>query len=303
MFPLLFWIVNTCNFQETNNMGLTRPKASQINFDLTNISDPVIRLNSDKTGANDTDVGFIFERGSTGDNAVFVWDESAGSFVVGTTTATGTSTGNLTITTGTLVANLEGNVTGNADTATTATNVTATANNATDETVYVTFVDAQTGSQEIETDVGLYYNPSTNTLTTSVFDGTSTSAQYADLAELYVSDVQYEPGTVLIFGGEHEVTLSKSPKSNKVAGVVSTAPGILMNKDCVGDYVVVLALAGRVPCKVKGKVTKGSMMVTSNIEGVAVANNNPAIGTVIGKALEEYNSDEVGVIEVVVGRL
>ena len=80
-------------------MGLTRPKAAQINFDLTNISDPILRLNSDKTDANDTDIGFIFERGSTGDNAVLVWDESADVFVIGTTTATGAgaSTGDLTI--------------------------------------------------------------------------------------------------------------------------------------------------------------------------------------------------------------
>jgi hypothetical protein len=83
-------------------MALTRPKAAQINFDLTNISDPVIRLNSDKTDANDTDVGFIFERGSTGDNAVIVWDESADQFVLGTTTAVGTTSGDLTITNGNL---------------------------------------------------------------------------------------------------------------------------------------------------------------------------------------------------------
>jgi len=79
-------------------MALTRPKASQINFDLTNISDPIIRLNSEKSGANDTDVGFIFERGSTGDNAVLIWDESADQFVLGTTTATGVTQGDLTVT-------------------------------------------------------------------------------------------------------------------------------------------------------------------------------------------------------------
>ena len=83
-------------------MALTRPKAAQINFDLTNITDPVIRLNSDHTGANDTDVGFIFERGSTGDNAVLIWDESADQFVIGTTTATGTAQGDLTVTNGNL---------------------------------------------------------------------------------------------------------------------------------------------------------------------------------------------------------
>lgn len=143
----------------------------------------------------------------------------------------------------------------------------------------------------------------TGTVTANLFDGTATSARYADLAENYVADAQYEPGTVLIFGGQHEVTASRQPNSNKIAGVVSTAPGVLMNKDCEGEFIVALAFTGRVPTKVKGTISKGDMMVSSNIEGVAVASDNPAIGTVIGKALESYDSEEVGVIEVVVGRL
>lgn len=305
-------------------MALTRPKAAQINFDLTNISDPVIRLNSDKTDANDTDVGFIFERGSSGDNAAFIWDESADVFVLGTTTATGASTGDLTVSqvglhAGSITINsaytfptsdgTNGQVLStNGSGALTfqslaATDVTISANNSTDETTYITFVDGATGSQGLETDTGLTYNPSTNTLTTSVFSGTATTAQYADLAENYVADEQYEPGTVLIFGGQQEVTASRQPDSNKIAGVVSTAPGVLMNKDCEGEFVVALAFTGRVPTKVKGTISKGDMMVSSNIEGVAVASDNPAIGTVIGKALENYDSEEVGVIEVVVGRV
>ena len=161
----------------------------------------------------------------------------------------------------------------------------------------------------ISGDVGIgTSSPSTElevvgTVTATLFDGTATSARYADLAENYVADAQYEPGTVLIFGGQHEVTASRQPDSNKIAGVVSTAPGVLMNKDCEGEYVVALALTGRVPTKVKGTISKGDMMVSSNIEGVAVASDNPQIGTVIGKALENYDSEEVGVIEVVVGRL
>jgi len=85
------------------------------------VSDSLIELNNG-AGSNSNDCGLVIERGSTGDNAIFAWDESADKFTLGTTTATGASTGNLTITTGTLVANVEGNVTGdvtgNADTAT-----------------------------------------------------------------------------------------------------------------------------------------------------------------------------------------
>ena len=83
-------------------MALVRPKAAQINFDATNISDPIIKINADKTGANDTDIGFILERGSTGDNAAIIWDESADAFVLGTTTAVGSSSGDLTVTAGAL---------------------------------------------------------------------------------------------------------------------------------------------------------------------------------------------------------
>ena len=131
--------------------------------------------------------------------------------------------------------------------------------------------------------------------------GTATSAQYADLAELYTSDVDYEPGTVLIFDGSAEVTQSTTANDRRVAGVVSTNPAHLMNDGLVGGIAV--ALTGRVPCRVVGMIKKGDLIVTSDILGVAMANNDPKMGTVIGKALGDYNSTEVGVIEVVVGRI
>ena len=128
----------------------------------------------------------------------------------------------------------------------------------------------------------------------------STSAQYADVAEKYVSDADYEAGTVLDFGGEHEVTLCDTDMSRKLAGVVSTQPAYLMNDAVKGDHTVTLALLGRVPCKVRGPIAKGDMLVSAG-EGYARAENIPQIGTVIGKALEDFNGDR-GVIEVVVGR-
>ena len=78
----------------------------------TTIADNLLELNSGAT-SNTNDTGIIIERGSTGDNAIIAWDESADKFTLGTTTATASSTGNLTITAGTLVADLEGDVTGN----------------------------------------------------------------------------------------------------------------------------------------------------------------------------------------------
>ena len=128
----------------------------------------------------------------------------------------------------------------------------------------------------------------------------STSAQYADVAEKYTSDTEYEAGTVLDFGGDHEVTLCVTDMSNRVAGVVSTQPAYLMNDAVQGDYVVSLALLGRVPCKVRGPITKGAMLVSAG-DGYARAENIPQVGTLVGKALEDFNGD-TGVIEVVVGR-
>jgi hypothetical protein len=130
---------------------------------------------------------------------------------------------------------------------------------------------------------------------------TATSARYADLAERYTADSAYDPGTVLIFDGALEVTVSNQDASPKVAGVVSTDPAYLMNSDLQGTLTVALALTGRVPTKVVGPVHKGDMMV-STADGRARAESNPAMGTVIGKALEDFSGTE-GTIEVVVGRL
>ena len=78
----------------------------------TTLSDNMFELNSG-VSSNANDIGIIMERGSTGDNAIFAWDESEDKFTIGTTTATADSTGNISITAGTLVANtFEGNVTG-----------------------------------------------------------------------------------------------------------------------------------------------------------------------------------------------
>jgi hypothetical protein len=128
----------------------------------------------------------------------------------------------------------------------------------------------------------------------------ATSAQYADLAEHYTTDVVYEPGTVVMFGGEKEVTICSQDLCRKIAGVVSTNPAYIMNSGILETSVAV-ALQGRVPTKVKGPVSKGDMMVSAG-DGYARAEANPVLGSVIGKALENFDGD-IGVIEVVVGRI
>jgi len=168
------------------------------------------------------------------------------------------------------------------------------ANNSTDETCYLTFVDGATGLQELESDTGLTYNPSSNTLTTSIFAGTATTAQYADLAEMYASDSEIEAGTVVHFAGNGKVAPCDVDMCSKVAGIVSTDPAHLMNSSQDG---VPLALAGRVPCKVVGPVNAGDLMVSAG-NGMARAEANPKLGTVIGKAIEDFSGEGEGVIEV-----
>ena len=129
----------------------------------------------------------------------------------------------------------------------------------------------------------------------------ATSAQYADLAELYVADATYAPGTVLDFGGAKEVTLSSVASSARIAGVVSTNPAHLMNSMIQDDSTVPVALQGRVPTSVTGTVRKGDMMVSAG-NGFAQACATPSMGTVIGKALADFDGVS-GTIEIVVGRL
>jgi hypothetical protein len=128
----------------------------------------------------------------------------------------------------------------------------------------------------------------------------ATSAQYADLAEKYVADAEYAPGTVVSFGGNKEVTRSELDADRAVAGVVSTNPSYIMNATLEAEHVAVVAFTGRVPTSVTGAVSKGDLMV-SNGDGTARAEADPKAGAIIGKALENF-AGATGTIEVVIGR-
>jgi hypothetical protein len=134
----------------------------------------------------------------------------------------------------------------------------------------------------------------------SLSAGSRLTATYADIAEKYAADATYIPGTVLIFGGDQEVTLANAFDSTKVAGVVSTNPAYSMNSVLEAEHVAEIALQGRVPCKVIGPIEKGDLMVSAS-NGHATANNDARAGTIIGKALENFTGD-FGIIEVAVGR-
>lgn len=348
--------------------------------DTTNlaVTDALIELQSGHTGANTNDLGIIMERGSTGDNAAFIWDESADEFALGTTTNTGTSTGNLTLTTATLNANINANIVDTEGLRFTDNNISATRTNddvnirasgtgvidldsdtkiagqhdlrfeeqggsnyvgfqapasissntvwtlpATDALVSgyalvsdsagtlswaaagatisedaasntdfnIYFASSTSGAlTAVKYDTALNYNPSTETLSATIFDGVSTTARYADLAENYLADQDYEPGTVVKVGGSAEITEADT-SAIALAGVISTAPAYLMNSALEGGLPV--ALQGRVPVKVKGLVNKGEVVYASN-NGLAKADS---AGAMVGIALEDKTTSDVGLVE------
>ena len=129
--------------------------------------------------------------------------------------------------------------------------------------------------------------------------GVSSQAKYADLAEKYTSDSDYAPGTVLVFGGVQEVTVATEFADTRVAGAVTTDPAYLMNAELDG---VAIALRGRIPVNVIGKVAKGDLLVTSTTPGcaVTVGNDKTYSPAVFAKALNNKDNDGIGQIEAVI---
>jgi len=176
------------------------------------------------------------------------------------------------------------NITGNAAT------ISSQANSAT-----ITATSSNTANQIVLRD-------GSGNFSAGVMTGTATAARYADLAEKYLSDKDYEVGTVVIFGGEQEITTTTLFMDTRVAGVISEKPAHLMNSELQGDYPLAVALTGRVPVKVIGKVKKGDILVAAAKQGYAIATANPTIGSIIGKALANKDDNGEGIVEVVVGR-
>lgn len=131
--------------------------------------------------------------------------------------------------------------------------------------------------------------------------GTAIHAQYADLAENYLADAEYDPGTVLMFGGSAEVTVA-SLETIALAGVVSTNPAYIMNSKLAGPNVVTIALIGRVLCKVVGPINKGDLLVSAG-SGLAKSAIDTKPGQVIGRSMESVDENVQKTIEIVVGRI
>lgn len=151
-----------------------------VNTATLSVEDPLIKLANGNNGADSVDIGFygLYDTSGSQDlySGLFRDASDSGKYKLykdlqaeptTTVNTSGTGYAAATLVVGTLEGNVTGDLTGTASTATVATGVTATANNSTDETVYPTFVDGATGTQGIETDTGLTYNPSSGMLTTT----------------------------------------------------------------------------------------------------------------------------------------
>ena len=233
-----------------------------------------------------TDITFKVNDGGT-TTTVMTIDGSESRVGIGTTTPstkleiTGTTTS--TAFAGPLTGNVTGNITSSG------------ANSMTTLTMGGTLT-----SKAILPDATTSYDIGSSTKKYNTVYAKATSAQYADLAEVYETDAEYEVGTVMVFGGDKEVTISTEGNDPRVAGVISEKPAYLMNSKSAGQPV---ALMGKVPCKVIGHIVKGDMLSTDPANnGVAKKTHDPQVGEVIGKALENYDSEEIGTINIVVGR-
>ncbi len=162
-------------------------------------------------------------------------------------------------------------------------------------TVYTTKLSSGSNSQtgEVEGDWSLTSG--------STFQSTYT----ADLAERYEADDVITPGTVVAIGGDKEITATTTENDTEVFGVISTDPAFILNGGAGTDEThPMVAMSGRCPCKVVGKISKGDRLVSSSTKGRARKADltNDSVFAIIGRALEAHDSDGEGTIEIAVTR-
>jgi len=284
--------VAAANYLRSNANDTTSGTLGIVNDSgLTVGADNDFKIQVDSTGAvisnitPDTDITFKVNDGGV-TNTVMTIDASSSRIGIGTITPSTALEVSGTLTATAFAGPLTGAVTGAAS-----SNVLKAG-------------DTMTGtliSQTIRPSANNTYDLGTSSFGYSMVYARATSAQYADVAEMYTADHEYEPGTVLVFGGNKEVTVSTFAQDTRVAGVVSTNPAYLMNDRSEG---VAVALLGKVPVKVFGQISKGDLLTTDGQNaGHARKAIDPKTGTIIGKALENHSSAGTGMIFVSVGKL
>jgi len=235
----------------------------------------------------DTDITFkVNDGGST--TTVMTIDGSESRIGIGTTTPSTKLEVSGTTTSTAFAGPLTGDVTGN---------ISSSGAN----TMGTLVLSDKLTTQEIEPDTDATYDIGTSLKGYNTVYAKATSAQYADLAEVYTSDSQYDVGTVVVFGGDAEITQSTLANDTAVAGVISEDPAYLMNSGSEGQPV---ALVGKVKCKVHGMISKGDLLTTSGEHpGHAKKAMSPVLGSIVGKAMEDSTTAGESVILISVGRL
>jgi hypothetical protein len=179
-----------------------------------------------------------------------------------------------------------------------AVNTSATISATLGVTGTATFTTVRTGNI-IPTTANTFTLGNSTTWYSAVY-ATAVQSFYADLAEKYIADQIYDPGTVVIFGGSKEITTTAKVGDTRVAGVISTDPAYLMNMSSTG---LPVALRGKVPVKIIGQVSKGDLLVTSEIAGHAVSvgyRTDYLPNAVFAKSLVDDKSHDARVIWAVI---
>jgi hypothetical protein len=132
--------------------------------------------------------------------------------------------------------------------------------------------------------------------------GRTVEAEFADMAEIYRADTPLIPGNLVRLGGDKEITKTIKAWDDEVFGVISTAPGFLLNSRMkMQEHAYPVALKGRVPCLVKGPIRAGQRIVPSDISGVGMAADHYDPAAIIGRAISSKDTEEVGLVEAAVG--
>ena len=268
----------------------------------------VTTLNQNTTGsAGSVDNAVTFNNGGSGESSGTTYDGSATKTIsYNTVGAAGTGGQGASGTWGISVSGSAGSAT-TAGTVTTAAqpNITSTG---TLSSLSVTGTTTTGTLQSATITTGSSSTAGTITGDYTLTSGSTLNATYADLAEKYLGEEDYEPGTVVLFGSPTaEVMASGQNASSFVAGIVTTNPAQVYNAALEageGQHVVDVALIGRVPCKVIAPIMPGDLIVSSEMPGFGCAADPETVkpGTIIGKAIGAFNDGLDGVVEVMVGR-